>query len=52
MSSPGVRSPEYPVRVIYLGGLGRSGTTLLERLLGEIPGVCASGELASSRTPP
>ena len=39
------RSPEQPVRVIYLGGLGRSGTTLLERLLGEIPGVCASGEI-------
>ena len=25
-------------RVIYVGGLGRSGTTLLERLLGELPG--------------
>ena len=33
------------VRVIYLGGLGRSGSTLLERLLGELPGVCAGGEL-------
>ncbi|HEX7995066.1 MAG TPA: sulfotransferase [Streptosporangiaceae bacterium] len=30
---------------MYLGGLGRSGTTLLERLLGELPGVCATGEI-------
>ncbi len=32
-------------RVIYLAGLGRSGSTLAERLLGELPGVCAAGEL-------
>lgn len=32
-------------RVVYLGGLGRSGTTLLERLLGEIPGVAPLGEV-------
>ena len=32
-------------RVIYLGGLGRSGSTLLERMLGELPGVCALGEV-------
>jgi hypothetical protein len=32
-------------RVVYLGGLGRSGSTLLERLLGELPGVCSAGEL-------
>jgi hypothetical protein len=32
-------------RVVYLGGLGRSGTTLLERLLGELPGVVALGEV-------
>ncbi|MEJ3743838.1 sulfotransferase [Actinomycetes bacterium KLBMP 9797] len=32
-------------RVLYLGGLGRSGTTLIERLLGELPGVCALGEV-------
>jgi hypothetical protein len=45
MSAAQARSRDYPVRVIYLGGLGRSGTTLLERLLGELPGVCASGEI-------
>jgi hypothetical protein len=33
------------LRVVYLGGLGRSGTTLLERLLGELPGVVALGEV-------
>lgn len=32
-------------RVVYLGGLGRSGSTLLERLLGEFPGVCSVGEV-------
>lgn len=31
-------------RIIYLGGLGRSGSTLIERTLGELPGVCAIGE--------
>lgn len=32
-------------RVVFLGGMGRSGTTLLERLLGELPGVCSAGEM-------
>jgi hypothetical protein len=32
-------------RVIYLAGFGRSGSTLLERLLGELPGVCTAGEV-------
>jgi hypothetical protein len=31
--------------VLYLGGLGRSGTTVLERVLGELPGACSAGEL-------
>jgi hypothetical protein len=34
-----------PVRVLFLGGLGRSGTTLLERVLGELPGVFPLGEI-------
>jgi hypothetical protein len=33
------------VRVLYLAGLGRSGSTLLERLLGELPGACPAGEV-------
>ena len=32
-------------RVLYIGGLGRSGTTLLERILGELPGGYALGEV-------
>ena len=32
-------------RVLFLGGLGRSGTTLVERVLGELPGTCSVGEL-------
>src|SRR5262245_21004542 len=34
-----------PVRVLFIGGLGRSGSTLLERLLCEMPGVAAMGEV-------
>lgn len=33
------------ITVLYLGGLGRSGSTLLERMLGELPGVTALGEV-------
>lgn len=38
-----VRSPG--PTVAYLGGLGRSGSTLLERLLDRVPGVTALGEV-------
>lgn len=31
--------------VLYLGGFGRSGTTLFERLMGEAAGVCVLGEV-------
>ncbi|MFI7444422.1 sulfotransferase [Nonomuraea indica] len=37
--------PSTAARVVFLGGLGRSGTTLLERLLGELPGVAPLGEV-------
>jgi hypothetical protein len=33
------------VRVLFIGGLGRSGTTLLERVLGELPRVAPLGEV-------
>ncbi|MGI8879710.1 MAG: sulfotransferase [Jatrophihabitans sp.] len=29
----------------FIGGLGRSGSTLLERIIAELPGVCALGEV-------
>ena len=32
-------------RVLYIGGYSRSGTTLLARLLGQLPGAVAVGEL-------
>lgn len=31
--------------VVYIGGFGRSGSTLLDRMLGEVPGLVSSGEL-------
>lgn len=34
------------MRILFIGGMTRSGTTLLERLLGELPGTCAIGESA------
>jgi hypothetical protein len=37
--------PDGRVRVLYVGGLGRSGSTLIERLIGQLPGVCPVGEL-------
>lgn len=32
-------------RVLYIAGLGRSGSTLVSRLMGQVDGVCAVGEL-------
>lgn len=33
------------IDVCFIGGFGRSGSTLLERLLGELPSVCSLGEV-------
>ncbi len=33
------------ITVLYLGGWGRSGSTLLDRLLGQLPGVTSLGEV-------
>jgi hypothetical protein len=32
-------------RVVFIGGSGRTGSTLIERLLGQLPGVCNVGEV-------
>jgi hypothetical protein len=32
-------------RLVFVGGMGRSGSTLIERLLGELPGFCSVGEV-------
>ncbi|MGI9157980.1 MAG: sulfotransferase [Marmoricola sp.] len=33
------------MRVLYIGGVGRSGTTLLDRMLGQLPGFFSAGEV-------
>ena len=33
------------IKVVYIAGSGRSGSTLLERLLGQVNGIFAGGEL-------
>ena len=40
-------APRYKgvIPVAYIGGAGRSGSTLLERILGQIEGLCAVGEV-------
>src|SRR5690606_8994182 len=40
-----VCSPVSEFRLVFVGGIGRSGSTLIERLLGELPGVCSMGEV-------
>jgi len=41
------RNEHHPARpaVLYLGGQARSGSTLLDRALGQVPGFCSSGEV-------
>lgn len=43
--SPSTTHLDEPIRVVYLGGQGRSGSTLLERALAELPGVVGVGEM-------
>ena len=45
MTSPTEPTAPAPIRVLYIGGMGRSGSTLLERLAGQLPGVCNLGEI-------
>jgi sulfotransferase family protein len=44
---PSMTNPGVPrrTRVLYIGGAGRSGSTLLERTLSQLPGVVSAGEL-------
>ena len=46
LTTPGERPASAgPVRVLYIGGLGRSGSTLLDRMLGRLDDVWSVGEL-------
>lgn len=38
--------PSGPVKVVYIAGRGRSGSTLLDSVLGQTPGFFSAGELA------
>lgn len=38
-------APGAPVRVLYIAGSGRSGTTIIDNILGQLPGVFSAGEL-------
>lgn len=39
------QTPDVRVPVLYIGGLGRSGSTLLERCVGQVPSVACVGEV-------
>lgn len=41
----GVPCAESPVNVLFVGGMPRSGSTLLDLLIGQLPGHCDVGEL-------
>jgi hypothetical protein len=41
------RDRSKPIRVVYIAGDGRSGSTLLDRLIGAYPGVFSCGELGN-----
>jgi hypothetical protein len=41
----GLGTVERPVRVLFVGGMPRSGSTLLDLMLGQLPGHCDVGEL-------
>ena len=36
-----------PIKVLFIGGAGRSGSTLLDRLLGQTPGLVSVGEVTN-----
>jgi UDP-N-acetylglucosamine transferase subunit ALG13 len=42
---PAAAAPGGRVRVVFIAGAGRSGSTLLERMLGQVEGCCSVGEL-------
>lgn len=45
MQPPSLTTDGDDLRIVYIGGQGRSGSTLIERALGELPGVVSVGEM-------
>jgi sulfotransferase family protein len=45
LRDPDQKLESEPIRVLFIAGTGRSGSTLLDRLIGQIPGAFAAGEL-------
>ncbi len=45
LQPPAPVAPPEPIKVVYIAGDGRSGSTLLDRLIGTYPGVFSCGEL-------
>jgi len=45
VAEPAVAAAPPPTRVLYIAGTGRSGSTLLAAILGEVEGVFTAGEL-------
>jgi len=39
------KPPDAAIRVLYIGGWGRSGSTLLDLILGQAPGLFSAGEV-------
>ncbi|MCW2612155.1 MAG: hypothetical protein QOC93_4162 [Actinomycetota bacterium] len=44
-AGPSGAARPHPVRVLYIGGMARSGSTLLDLMLGQLPAHCDVGEL-------
>jgi Sulfotransferase family len=42
----GVNVPPSSIKILYIGGTGRTGSTLIENILGQLDGVFNGGELA------
>lgn len=45
ITEPSTRFDQPPTRVLYVAGMGRSGSTLIERAIAQIPGATGVGEV-------
>jgi UDP-N-acetylglucosamine transferase subunit ALG13 len=43
--SGGEQPPDDRLKLVFIGGIGRSGSTLLDRMLGQVPGFFSTGEM-------